>query len=42
MFLGPALLFFGIFTIYPLLSSFYYSVHTIEFVGGNWAPPLSA
>ncbi|MEP7355818.1 MAG: sugar ABC transporter permease [Anaerolineales bacterium] len=35
MFLGPALLFFGIFTIYPLLSSFYYSVHTIEFVGGQ-------
>ena len=35
MFLGPALAFFGFFTVYPLLSSFYYAFHTIGMAGGK-------
>ena len=37
MFLGPALAFFGFFTVYPLLSSFYYAFHTIGIAGGKLA-----
>jgi ABC-type sugar transport system permease subunit len=35
MFLGPALAFFGFFTVYPLVSSFYYAFHTVGLFGGR-------
>ena len=35
MFIGPALVYFGFFTIYPLLSTFYYAFHTISLFGGG-------
>jgi len=35
LFIGPAVLYFGFFTIYPLLSSFYYAFHTIAPAGGR-------
>jgi multiple sugar transport system permease protein/raffinose/stachyose/melibiose transport system permease protein len=35
MFLSPVMLFFLIFVIYPMLATFYYSLHTIEPVGGE-------
>jgi ABC-type sugar transport system permease subunit len=35
MFLGPALAFFGFFTVYPLLSSFYYAFNTVGLFGGR-------
>jgi ABC-type sugar transport system permease subunit len=35
MFIGPAILYFAFFTIYPLLSTFYYAFHTIGLAGGK-------
>ena len=35
LFLGPAMLYYAIFTIYPFLASLYYSVTTITPVGGK-------
>ena len=35
LFIGPAVIYFGFFTIYPLLSTFYYAFHTIAPAGGK-------
>jgi raffinose/stachyose/melibiose transport system permease protein len=37
MFIGPAVAYFGFFTIYPLLSTFYYAFHTVGLFGGRLA-----
>ena len=37
MFIGPAMAFFAFFTVYPLLSSFYYAFNRIGITGGKLA-----
>jgi len=35
LFIGPALIYYTIFILYPILSTLYYSVHTVEPLGGK-------
>lgn len=35
LFIGPVMTFFAVFIVYPVLASFYYSLHTMEPTGGQ-------
>jgi multiple sugar transport system permease protein/raffinose/stachyose/melibiose transport system permease protein len=35
LFLGPVMIYYAIFILYPILATFYYSFHTIEATGGR-------